>query len=32
MSSNIILEAIWRVAAWGIGYRARGAERLVTRR
>ena len=32
MSSNIILEAIWRVAAWGIGYRVRGAEHLVTRK
>lgn len=32
MSGNIILEAFWRVAAWGIGYRARDAERLVLRR
>lgn len=32
MSSNIILEALWRVAAWGIGYRARGLQYLVTRK
>lgn len=31
MSGNIILEALWRVAAWGIGYRARGLKYLVTR-
>lgn len=31
MSGNIIIEALWRVAAWGIGYRARGLQHLVTR-
>lgn len=32
MSGSIIIEAMWRVLAWGIGYRARGAVKLVTRR
>lgn len=32
MSSSIIFEAVWRVLAWGIGYRARGVVALTTRR
>ncbi|MFD2674630.1 polyprenol monophosphomannose synthase [Gulosibacter bifidus] len=30
MSGNIIIEALWRVAAWGIGYRSRGIQHVVT--
>lgn len=30
MSRAIVLEAIWRVTAWGLGYRARGLEYRVT--
>lgn len=30
MSRAIVLEALWRVAAWGIGYRARGLQRRLT--
>ncbi|NLT25819.1 MAG: polyprenol monophosphomannose synthase [Microbacteriaceae bacterium] len=32
MSQRIILEALWRVTAWGLGYRARGAVLLLTGR
>ena len=32
MSGGIVVEAFWRVAAWGLGYRLRGAQHLVTGR
>ena len=32
MSGRIVTEAIWRVAAWGLGYRLRGVEHALTGR
>lgn len=32
MSKAIVLEAMWRVTAWGLGYRLRGLQRRVTGR